>query len=56
MAFLDNDMKWKIEKGEIHVQIGASSEDIRLEDSFQITENRWIDGRNRCFCAEARQE
>lgn len=51
MAFLDKDMKWKIEKGEIHVQVGASSEDIRLEESFRITENRWIRSDERCFCA-----
>lgn len=31
LAFLDEDMRWKIEKGEIQVIIGASSEDIRCE-------------------------
>lgn len=51
MAFLDEDMRWKIEKGEIEVQIGASSEDIRLADSFTVTENAWIQGRDRQFCA-----
>lgn len=42
MAFLDYDMKWKIEKGEIQVEIGSSSEDIRLKDA-------WIDGKKRAF-------
>ncbi len=56
MAFLDKDMKWKIEKGEIHVQLGASSEDIRLEGSFRIIEDRWINGRDRCFYAKVHQE
>ena len=50
-AFLDEDMRWKIEKGELEVQIGASSEDIRLTGSFRITEDSWIRGRDRSFCA-----
>lgn len=53
MAFLDAQMRWKVEKGEYVVQLGASSEDIRLEDSFSVTENAWIEGRERAFCAEA---
>lgn len=51
-AFLDEDMRWKIEKGEIKVQVGASSEDIRLEDSFYILEDLYIEGRERRFYAE----
>lgn len=51
-AFLDEDMRWKIEKGEIKVQVGASSEDIRLEDSFSINEDLWIEGRERRFYAD----
>lgn len=50
-AFLDGDLKWKVEKGEIRVLVGSSSEDIRLTDSFTITENAWIEGRTRGFCA-----
>lgn len=52
-AFLDEDMRWKIEKGEIKVQVGASSEDIRLEDAFSINEDLWIEGRERRFYADA---
>ncbi len=51
-AFLDRDMKWKIERGGIEVQVGSSSEDIRLKEAFTITENAWIEGRNRGFYAE----
>lgn len=51
-AFLDEDMRWKIEKGEIGVQVGASSEDIRLEDSFCIDQDLWIEGRERRFYAD----
>ena len=38
MAFLNTKMNWVIEKGKVEVQIGASSEDIRLTDSFTITD------------------
>ena len=51
-AFLDRQMKWKIEKGEIVVQIGASSEDIRGEKSFTINDNAWIEGKKRSFYAK----
>ena len=53
-AFLDEEMEWKIEKGEIEVQVGASSEDIRLKDSFRISADRYISSRDRAFAAEAR--
>lgn len=49
LAFLDQDMKWKIEKGEIEIQIGKSSQDIQLTDTFNISEDGWIDGKNRAF-------
>lgn len=51
MAFLDEDMRWKIEKGEFEVQVGSSSEDIRLRDSFTVTEDGWLRGRDRAFYA-----
>ena len=51
MAFLDEDMRWKIEKGEFEIQIGSSSEDIRLRDSFRVTENAWLAGKTRAFYA-----
>jgi len=50
-AFLDSNMKWKVEKGEVEIQIGSSSEDIRLRDNVYITENAWIDGKDRGFYA-----
>ena len=51
MAFLDEDMRWKIEKGVFEVQVGSSSEDIRLKDSFAVTEDAWPEGKNRAFYA-----
>ena len=51
MAFLDEDMRWKIEKGVFEVQAGSSSEDIRLQDSFAVTENGYLAGKTRAFYA-----
>lgn len=53
MAFLDKDMRWKIEAGEILVMVGSSSEDIHLEDCFQIAESHFIQGNERAFYADA---
>lgn len=50
-AFLDVQHKWKVEAGDVDVLIGASSEDIRLEGSFHITEDQYIEGENRAFYA-----
>ena len=44
-------MRWKIERGEVKVQVGSSSEDIRLTSSFRILADSWIDGKTRAFCA-----
>ena len=44
-------MRWKIEKGEFEVQLGSSSEDIRLKDSFIVTENAYLAGKTRAFYA-----
>lgn len=52
MAFLDTDMRWKIEKGEIQVQVGSSSEDIRLTGAFFIHADQWIEGKDRAFYAK----
>jgi len=54
LAFLDADMKWKIEAGEIEVMVGASSNDIRVVRTFKIRSDRFIDGKTRGFYAEAK--
>lgn len=52
LAFLDKDMRWKIEKGAIGVEVGSSSEDIRLNGEYRIRNDAWIEGRNRAFYAK----
>jgi len=52
LAFLDKDMRWKIEKGDFDIMVGASSEDIRLESTFRVTADAWIDGKTRSMIAQ----
>lgn len=53
-AFWDRNQKWKVEAGEFDVMVGSSSHDIRLRDNFRITENLFIDGKNRAFYTKVR--
>lgn len=53
MAFLDREMRWKVEKGAYTVEIGSSSQDIRLNGEYRVTEDAWIDGKTRAFYAKA---
>ena len=53
MAFLDTDMQWKVEKGTILVEVGSSSEDIRLNGVYKVIGNCWIEGQDRAFYAKA---
>lgn len=48
-AFLDEDMNWRVEQGVIDVLIGGSSQDIRWQGEFNITETSLINGRERKF-------
>ncbi|KQR52833.1 beta-glucosidase [Leifsonia sp. Leaf336] len=54
LAFLDADLRWRVEAGDIDVFIGASSEDVRLADVLTITSDHWIDGSSRVFYAASR--
>jgi beta-glucosidase len=52
-AFLDRNMKWKVEQGEIQVKIGFSSADIRLTDSFMISADLYLPSSERGYFADA---
>lgn len=54
LAFLDRDMRWKVEKGNILVQLGTSSEDICLSSRFRITADAWIEGPERAFYSKGK--
>ena len=53
LAFLDEEMRWMIEKGTFDVQVGSSSEDIRLEGKYYVTGSLYISGKERGFRAAA---
>lgn len=53
LTFVDLDMNWKVERGEMNVMIGSSSEDIRLKDQLTITDSKIVNGKNRGFYAKA---
>ena len=52
MAFLDDAMSWTVERGEVELMIGASSEDIRLSETVILPESYIVEGRTRGFYAE----
>lgn len=47
MAYLNRDMRWMAEKGIIDVQIGASSQDIRLTGSYEVTDTAYYESKDR---------
>ena len=51
-AFLDRNMRWKVEKGDMDILVGASSQDIRLTGRFTVSEDAFVDGRTRGFYAD----
>ena len=53
-AFVDEEDNWKIEAGDILLQLGSSSQDIRLQERSRITDDAWLEGRDRRFRAESR--
>ena len=54
LAFLDPQMKWLVEAGDVEVGVGASSNDIRLRDRLRVRSGAHIDGRTRGFFATGR--
>ncbi|AFR28750.1 extracellular beta-glucosidase BglX [Arthrobacter sp. Rue61a] len=52
LAFLDANMEWRVEAGDVDIMIGASSEDLRLTGTVTIASDAVIDGRTRSFYAK----
>ena len=50
-AFLNENMEWVVEKGRIHLMIGASSKDIRERTYVDVRKEAVVDGRTRGFYA-----
>lgn len=53
-AFLDEDMKWKIEEGEFRILIGNSANDIYLKDTIYINKSDYTTSAIREFFAEVK--
>ncbi len=53
LAFLDENMKWKIEAGEFAVYVGTSSDSISLTGGFEISKSEYLDGKTRSFYGKA---
>ena len=56
LAFLDKDMRWKVEAGSMRALVGSSSNDIRAEEAFRIMSDCFVDGKNRGFAAKVHSE
>ena len=54
LAFLDADLRWRVEAGEVDILVGASSDDLRLADTVTLTSDALIDGASRAFYASPR--
>lgn len=52
-AFLDENMDWIVEKGQVTLKVAASSNDIRLEKNVFILDDAIVDERTRGFYATA---
>lgn len=55
-AFLDDNMKWKIEAGKMTVEAGNASNHLPLKDSFTILSDAFIDGKKRGFFARTEEK
>ena len=55
LAFLNREMNWMVEAGDMTVKIGGSSSNICLEGKFVIADTAKIDGKKRGFYAKSRE-
>lgn len=52
-AFLNEDMEWVVEKGDVSFRVGSSSIDVRGEGVCRISDTMVVDGATRGFYAKA---
>lgn len=52
-AFLNREMQWVVEEGDMQVMVGAASNDIRLKGSFHIDKSAVVEGHRRGFYAKS---
>jgi len=52
LAFLDQQMRWVVEPGEIQLMLGSSSADIRLQSSFQLSGEVTDVGHNKAYLSQ----
>ncbi len=55
-AFLDGQMRWKVEAGEMKVLAASAADKIHLEEAFYIEKDMWVDGKTRGFYAEVTEK
>lgn len=55
-AFLDQNMKWKIEQGDYDFRIGSSSMDPKGSLTIHVNENAWAEGKKRTLFPEVHTE
>ncbi|TAP45932.1 beta-glucosidase [Arthrobacter sp. S39] len=55
LAFLDDNMRWRVEAGEVDIMVGSSSNDLRLTETLSVTSDALIDGRTREFYARSHE-
>lgn len=55
-AFLNSEMQWVVEAGQMLLSVGSSSEDIRLNAAFEIENTASILGKSRGFYAKTWSE
>lgn len=51
LAFLDYEMNWKVEAGDMVAEVAATSNDVKAELAFKITEDALVEGKSRGFYA-----
>ena len=56
LAFLDENMAWRVEAGAFTLKVGGASDRIAQEARFTVTDTRMIDGRHRAFYVKGVRE